>query len=323
MICGEESDFLELSLDSLCAKRKIRTAIGCSLILHALTLALFLSTRRAVSLVTPKSRINVSLADPRPKENGPAPNPRLGTSVESKYNEKKARRKETVLVSRNGLLKASAIDLRPRLNTLPDNTGPKNDLDSTNWKLQASGNGSHKLEKGSWRAEVKRDGQVSFQDKLALPHIEFDPNAIKVSLPFDLAELAMRLQGETLDSPHKKKFLNDTREAREQMAQERSNEQLLQAVFDIRSKLEGIWSNPQLTIPEKKQQLFALWDECEESESDSHQSVTTLIRISILRFVARVIPQTGEYAYSEDELARLNLNRQSRVLFDPYALSAG
>jgi hypothetical protein len=67
-------------------------------------------------------------------------------------------------------------------------------------------------------------------------------------------------------------------------------------------------------LAERRQLLFELWDECDNTNSGREA------RASILAFIRRRLPLGGADAYSPDELERLNGRRTTAEPFDPYGV---
>jgi hypothetical protein len=69
-----------------------------------------------------------------------------------------------------------------------------------------------------------------------------------------------------------------------------------------------------MTLAERRGELFALWDECDEATT-----IGAKARHLIEDFIREVAPAGSAQAYSKPELEELNRRRVSRAAFRPYA----
>lgn len=282
-------------------RKELILALGFSIAIHAIAAPIFFLKRPAaisekptfvVELVVPKAIASVSRPKDFEKHPRSAKKQLIGFKVRSG------------IPRPNGLLKSSVIDLFPKM-------GVSEKFDEEGSDLNEKRNNSHIFENHAWSAKISRGGRVEFEDKLPI-----SPGG--VNLAFDLTELAMRMRGDTIYVPQKRKFLAESSETRVEMARHVNKENLIQSVLDLRSRLLTIWDNEHLTLAEKKQKLFAIWDECAEEGSEDILNMGSMIRISVVGFIGRHLPLGSELAYSEADLEKLNGGRQSQAEFVPY-----
>jgi hypothetical protein len=97
-------------------------------------------------------------------------------------------------------------------------------------------------------------------------------------------------------------------------------------------ELAAIWSAQQWSPAQRRKQLFARWDECDEADAETTTDAAqadaidrlridaaTAARDRIERFVREQAPAGSATAFTADELRRLNRKRKSRRPFEPYA----
>lgn len=185
-----------------------------------------------------------------------------------------------------------------------------------------SGNGTFTATEQPFKAKITRDGRIHFRDK---PNIQIEGIKVGPDVPlpmlagrFDLTDAVMASFGEVLYPYRKLKLMDESRDARAQMAKEYEAEVLKEALLGFRKRLTRIWSNANYRLPERKKILFLLWDECAESGPIHIVQNARAIRATTMRFIRRKIPQSHSNAYTDKELQLLNASRQSKERFAPY-----
>ncbi len=185
-----------------------------------------------------------------------------------------------------------------------------------------SGNGTFQAHKEPFKAKITRDGRIHFRDKrnVQLEGIGLDAETKMPVLKgrFDLTDAVMASFGDVLYPYRKLKLMDESREARAEMAQAYESEVLKTALFGYRKRLSEIWRAPRYTLVERKRLLFLLWDECAESGPTSIVTTARAIRATTLHFIRKKLPPEHPQAYSDKELQLLNAKRQSTKRFRPY-----
>ncbi len=185
-----------------------------------------------------------------------------------------------------------------------------------------SGNGTFQADKEPFKAKITRDGRIHFRNKrnVQLEGIGLDA---KTKMPvlkgrFDLTDAVMASFGEVLYPYRKLKLMDESREARAEMAQAYESEVLKAALFGYRKRLSELWKAPRYSLAERKRLLFLLWDECAEAGPTSIVTTARAIRATTLHFIRKKLPPEHPQAYSDKELQLLNAKRQSTKRFRPY-----
>lgn len=189
---------------------------------------------------------------------------------------------------------------------------PKRDYESAKpkeFKLGAPDLRVDKYDTSGWHSQTKRDGSVQFTDK---------PVIKPLGVP-DITELVMRLRGDPLYDPEKRKYLKNTKVIREAKAQDFKRENLTQSLSDLGNRLTALWFDDTLSVTTKKQRLFDMWEECAEEGSEAVLMMSEIVRTSIKSFIRQNMPKSTELAYTDEDLMRLNKNRKSKAEFNPYS----
>ncbi len=132
---------------------------------------------------------------------------------------------------------------------------------------------------------------------------------------FDITDELMRSQGMDPYTDRKLGYLDATRERRVAMGREYRIRQYAHSGEAMQKNIDAVWrALPDLA--QRKQALFALWDECAESGDPALVAGGQRAREKLVSFVRENL--TGPYAYTPEELAQLNAHRTSAAPFDPY-----
>lgn len=199
-------------------------------------------------------------------------------------------------------------------------TGVPRGADSSVWR--PSGGGTMRATGQPFHAEIKSDGKIEFRDK---PNLQIE--GVKISetygIPvlagrFDVTDAVMASLGETLYPYRKMKLMDESREARSEMAAESKTQDLQQALKNYKKHMRWVWNHPDLSVRMRRKALFLLWDECAETGSEAVVASAKSIRAMTLAFVRKHLPQSSELAYTDEELQEYNRSRRSSAAFSPY-----
>jgi hypothetical protein len=179
-------------------------------------------------------------------------------------------------------------------------------------ELHPSGNGTYSIEDkqfGAYTARVARDGTVAITDKRNLQVDGVLP--IGILGHFDATDWVMRSHGADPYAAAKRAFLERTRDQRVEIGRRDRKDKLKQAPALMQEHLARLWST--IADPtERKQTLFALWDECADTGDEELVAAADGARQMVVGFI-----HAKQIAYSSAELAALNAHRQSKSAFAP------
>ncbi len=182
-------------------------------------------------------------------------------------------------------------------------------------RAKPDGDGGYRIERLTFDARVRRDGSVTIEDKSPSTAL----NGIGISTTFDITDMIMRAIGNDPYAYEKLKLLDETREARAEMARADRGVRLHDALARLPRDLGRIWAYTAWSEAERRRILFRLWDEVAEDGDDELLHAGAQVRATIAAFIRRNLPAEGPSAYTAEELERLNGTRQSRARFDPYS----
>jgi hypothetical protein len=197
------------------------------------------------------------------------------------------------------------------------------------YRLKPKKGGGYRADTDQFIAHVAADGAVSFEERPRIPGAAVLPAVIIGELmegqygsaPRDPIEAAKRqvlrpnlfladddLRNDPRHGP-KMDFLNVTAHFREglQRGNDRSGLQFL------RKRVDQVASDRRLSPAQRRQQLFALWEECEDPPRG------TPARAVVEAAARRHFPAGSPDGYSAAELAALNRQAGAGPRFDPYA----
>lgn len=144
----------------------------------------------------------------------------------------------------------------------------------------------------------------------------------------------MRGTGHDPNGSAKATLLAKTRAFRTRLAVSWHRELFAARLDELDDELAALWSDETMDLADKKQLLFARWDECAERFDVSTAGIpeNASVRIDEARvdaalrarttievFVRRHAPADSPQAYTNAELQRLNARRVSVRAFAPYA----
>lgn len=176
-------------------------------------------------------------------------------------------------------------------------------------ELEANKDGTYTTEKETFIAKVGKDGKVKIADK---PNLQM---VTPFHWKFDITDGAMRAAGIDPYSAAKLRYLDRTRDQRVEIGKQYTREQLAQSAEYARINVERLWRQT-TDLAARKQGLFELWDECEESGDAARVAGGAAARSFIVRYIQ--VKLAGRDAYTAEELARLNKVRRSKARFVPY-----
>ena len=81
----------------------------------------------------------------------------------------------------------------------------------------------------------------------------------------------------------------------------------------LMARAAAIWGDDSISIVERRQRVFQLWDECDEDTPAGREA-----RARIVRFIRELAPRGSPRAYPRAELRELNQHRRSEKPFAPY-----
>jgi len=176
-------------------------------------------------------------------------------------------------------------------------------------------------------ASVAEDGRISLHDPKSVDLNRSPFQAVGsgvgvgVSGHLDLNDQLMKLVGQDPYASAKRKIAEETREQRICMARRYQGEQQKQELFALSTKVRRIASRADLSLAQRRELVFAIWDECTE-ESGSATDFGAMARATILSIAREAFPEGTSEAYQPAELLALNGRRSSAERFAPYAASS-
>jgi hypothetical protein len=173
-------------------------------------------------------------------------------------------------------------------------------------------------------------GSVACDDPLAPDTEKYVREQKKTngSLLGGAADISAYLHRKFVGDPYasrKKKLLDDTRDEREKMGSEFRAQQLQRSAELIARNLKAL-ETARLDPIEVRAAAFELWDECSEPsehadddvDADAEGQAGLRARAQVLGWIRSHLPRTSPDAYTDEEIARLNLHRSSKQPFEPY-----
>lgn len=134
---------------------------------------------------------------------------------------------------------------------------------------------------------------------------------------FDISDALLRGKGQDPYASKKLAFLDSTRAERVQIGMKYRSEQLSKVSELMQRNLERLWAT--VADPaERKAELFALWDEVEETGSEELVAAGLQARALVIGWIRAKLPAGSAGAYSASELAALAAKKTSKATFAPY-----
>jgi hypothetical protein len=133
----------------------------------------------------------------------------------------------------------------------------------------------------------------------------------------DLTALLMRKLGVgDAYASRKLKLLDNTRDERAALGAQHRAEDLARAAEIMRRNLETVWRATSDPV-ERRDALFALWDECGEGEGPVGEAGERA-RKMVIGWIRAKLPAGSPDAFTPDEIARRSAQRRSTQPFAPY-----
>jgi len=173
-------------------------------------------------------------------------------------------------------------------------------------------------------ASVAEDGRIRLHDPKGIDMNRSPFQAVGsgvgvgVSGHLDLNDQLMKLAGQDPYASAKRKLADETREQRLCMARRYQGEQQKQELFALSTKVRRIAARADLSMGERRELVFSIWDECTE-ESGTTTDFGATARATILSIAREAFPEGTSEAYRPSELLALNGRRSSGERFTPYA----
>ncbi len=181
----------------------------------------------------------------------------------------------------------------------------KRHLSRTEPTLRRRPDGSHVYEGHAFRAVVRADGSVAFDDR---PSVQTE--GFSTSGSFDLTDLFMRAGGGDPYAAEREWFMEHTEELRVQLETEARTAEMDRGLRLLRGRLARIWQDESRTPEARRRAVFDEWDRTDELDRRGRDIVVAFIRSEI--------PAGSELAYTAAELRSMNAMRESTEPFAPY-----
>ena len=181
--------------------------------------------------------------------------------------------------------------------------------------IEEAGGGALVARNGPAVAHIDADGSIRFERSSALEKAAGIGWGLAQLNPLPLINA---VTGEDGQGGAKLAILKATEERRARMRAKIAREQLSAAVNDTRGRLESLWTDGSQSAVERRQALFAVWDECAEEGPEAVVEAARLVRSVVLEFITEHLPSGHVDAFSAAELEALNRARHSTARFVPY-----
>jgi hypothetical protein len=136
-------------------------------------------------------------------------------------------------------------------------------------------------------------------------------------MKFDITDWAMRSHGDDPYASAKLAQLDATRAERVQQGARYREVELAHAGQLMERNLEQLWATVS-DVAERKRELFALWDECDETGTAAVVEASAHARKRVIKFVREHLPRGSHDSFTDAELTALNRDKQSHASFTPY-----
>lgn len=176
-------------------------------------------------------------------------------------------------------------------------------------ELRRGADGSYTHEAPGFFATIHRDGHVTFARK---PPAELRLSTTFLSVETDITDAMLEAMGEELYPAEKHRFMEQTRELREQLEADDRLHLFARARGELLKTLAAIAANTHLSWAEKHDAVLTLWADCAEDEVGARG------RQVIESFVRDHFQAGSENAFTYGELQRFNQRNASGLHFDPY-----
>lgn len=178
------------------------------------------------------------------------------------------------------------------------------------------------MQRPGYDAQILNNGRLVFDARFLRTGLTNDPTTgPRYGGSFDIGDI---LTSVFTDNPGLDPYLNDkldllhsTFAMRVELRREYEELSMDRAIAALPSYLGAVWDEPSWDLPTKRRILFALWDECAEDGDELLVDGGTAARQTIASFISHYIPEGSDDGYTDDEIARFNKIRTSRVAFAP------
>ncbi|MEP6859792.1 MAG: hypothetical protein ABJE66_04175 [Deltaproteobacteria bacterium] len=207
------------------------------------------------------------------------------------------------------------------LDSEPDGTAHLSDTRNLRWVLGLPTKHDLSARIAAWQDELAQAYSGEKKDYCTYPErpIEHPIGSIGATImKFDVTDWMMRAHGQDPYASAKLAQLDATRGERTQRGAHYRHEELTRAGQLMERNLERLWA----TVPdaaERKRELFALWDECNEIGTNDVVDASARARERVVKFVRQHLPQGSHDSFTDSELAALDRDKQSHASFAPYA----
>lgn len=167
-------------------------------------------------------------------------------------------------------------------------------------ELKQKGTG-YEAEHATFKGEVEADGTAHLEQKRS----------------WDPTEILMRRDHNDPYAANKRRFLDNTREERYELGKVYKQKQLAQSAAIAQKNLGYLWAH-ETSDRDRKDELFAMWDECAETGPADLVAGGAAARAQIVGFI-RARKSTGELVFTAAELAAYNAKKKSAAAFAPYS----
>lgn len=174
--------------------------------------------------------------------------------------------------------------------------------------LRPIGHGEYEYKGKAFSARIMRDGRVSFDDKNIR---DFKG----LSGGFDVTDLLMKAKHQDPYRALKQSFMDYTEAMRKKMAQAALKERQAASLEHLPEHLDEVWHNLGHPVAERRRDIYEMWLDAAMSVAETGDAAKEACNI-VETYVRRYLPADGEYAYTDEELAKLN--RGQRYKFAPY-----
>lgn len=180
-------------------------------------------------------------------------------------------------------------------------------LSDTHPPLTPHPDGSYTYRGHAFTATIRPTGEVVYSDRGA---VEYDMGSGSGS--FDLGDMVMGAAGQDPYAQERAWFEEEHQELIDRLVDEARVADRTRSLRRLRSDLGLLWEDRSRSAERRRRQLFERWDQASEAEDDREA------RDIIMAYIREHVPQDGEDAYTDAEIASLNAGRESTERFAPY-----
>lgn len=192
--------------------------------------------------------------------------------------------------------------------------------------LRRQADGTYAFSNVNFRAEIDEEGNVTFHDQHVsgpVPDARMQGEGpadttltASLGIGFDLTEEWMRANGQDPLRNERAWFMEGTQELRDRLHAQASARYDTSSLSALVRRLGEISGNGRLSIAQKHQAVFDVWDDC------ATDAIGDRAREEIVTFIADHFPAGTQLAFTETEIRAFNQRSASPVPFAPYARTA-